>query len=446
MKADTPKILLVEDDPALALTLTTALEAEGYAVEGTHSAESAIERLDREPFPIVISDIYLERQTGLDVLDRARALNPHGAVIIMTGKGSLETVLEATRLGAFEYLSKPFSMERLVEVVRSAEQASRERDAETAAATEPSTAMAGRSVAMVEVYKFISRLAPTDATVLLRGETGTGKELAAQLIHSNSPRARGRFVVVDCAALTGTLLESELFGAVRGAYTGADRDRTGLLEAAAGGTVFLDEIGEMEPAFQLRFLRFLQEKEVRPVGSSTTRKVDVRVIAATNRDLNKLRAEGRFREDLWYRLSVAYLELPPLREHREDIPALAERLLAEFAQLYGRRARLEPEAVQALTEYSWPGNVRQLRHLLERLVILSSSPVLDAESVRSALPTDFPAPPAAAGTAPPERLSDAEEEHIRKVLAATGGNKPRAAAILGIERKTLYRKLARMQP
>ncbi len=367
-------------------------------------------------------------------------------VILMSGKGSIETVVEATRGGAWEYLSKPFSIDRLLEAVRGAEASLRESTPHAAESSEPSSAMVGHSAPMMELYKFVARFAPTDVTVLVRGETGCGKELVAQLLHQNSNRAKGKFVVVDCAALPGSLLESELFGAVRGAFTGADRDRMGLFEAAAGGTVLLDEIGEIDPGFQLRLLRFLQEKEVRPVGSTASRKVDVRVVAATNKDLEKMQREGKFREDLWYRLSAATIELPALRHRKDDIALLVEHFLAEFAAQYGRAVRCDSGAMKLLTEYSWPGNVRQLRHLIERLVILSSSLTLDAAAVRAVLPKDHTSSPVAStpASAPAEKLSEAEDEHIRRVLASTGGNKTKTAEILGIERKTLYRKLSRM--
>jgi len=366
----------------------------------------------------------------------------------MTGKGSLETVIESTRGGAFEYLSKPFSVERLMETVRSALRAALAPEPEPAPADDTIRGpMIGNSPAMIEVYKFISRLAPTEATVLLCGETGTGKELVAKLIHQNGPRARARLVVIDCAALKDTLVETELFGAVRGAYTGADRDRAGLLEVAAGGTVFLDEIGEIDTPIQLRLLRFLEEKEIRPVGSTASRKVDVRVIAASNKELGALVGKGVFREDLWYRLNVASLEIPPLRRRREDIPQLVEHFLREFTKAYGRPVRLENGALRLLLEHSWPGNVRQLRHVLEKLVILTPGSVVDAGAVRAAV--EAYAATTAAGAPPSSRsltdLSALEEEHIRKVLEATAGNKSRAAAILGIERKTLYRKLERME-
>ena len=445
------KILLIEDEPAVATTVSAALEAEGYSVAEASSAERALERLAIEDFLVVLTDIFLEQKSGLDVLHRARALNPTCAVILMTGKGSLETVIEATRGGAFDYLSKPFSMDRLLESVRGAFRAAEDHQAEHATTLTASQGpVVGKSPAMVEVYKFIAKVADTDVTVLLCGETGTGKELVARLIHHNGPRAKSRFMVVDCAALPATLLESELFGAVRGAYTGADRDRPGLLEAAGGGSVFLDEIGEIEPAFQLRLLRFLQDKEVRPVGATASRPVDVRVLAATNKDLRSLIAQGRFREDLWYRVNVAVLHIPPLRERREDIPLLAENFLQEFAGVYGRLIRLDSSALRLLTEYFWPGNVRQLQHVLEKLVILMPGPVVQGQALRAALETYEPADvQAAGGPTGRSRLSDLdalEEEHIRRVLQATGGNKTRAAAILGIERKTLYRKLERIQP
>jgi DNA-binding NtrC family response regulator len=437
-----PRILVVEDDPAVALTITTLLDAEGYPVEHSPTSAGALELLAERNFPIVISDIYLDERTGLDILRRARSLNPRCAVILMTARGSLETVVEATEAGAFDYIAKPFLLPQFMQVVRNAQQAvERTPQPEPAGSEGKSPSLVGNSQAMVEIYKFISRVAQADSTVLLQGETGTGKELVARLIHESGPRRSGRFAVVDCGALSATLLEAELFGALRGAYTGADRDRAGLLESADRGTVFLDEIGDIDPAFQLRLLRFLQEREVRPVGSTVSKPVDVRVVAASNRDLRQLVSEKKFREDLWYRLHVTSLELKPLRERSEDIPALAAHFLANFARRSGKTIRLSDAAMKLALKYRWPGNVRQLQNVLERLAILNPSEVVEEAAFRAAIAA---LDPAGEKRPSPESLANREQEHIRKVLDATGGNKTRAAEILGIERKTLYRKLGKM--
>ena len=442
-----PPILVVEDDAAVSQTVVALLEAEGYSVQEAGSSAEALEQLARNNYPIVLSDIYLDERSGLDILRRARALNPQCAVILMTARGSLETVLEATRAGAFDYIAKPFPLDRLIEVVRNAEHSLQEAPFVAGATTGASPALIGNSPAMVEAYKFISRVAATDTTVLLQGETGTGKERVARLIHDSSPRRNNRFVVVDCGAMPGTLLEAELFGALRGAYTSADRDRIGLLESAEGGTVFLDEIGEIDPAFQLRLLRFLQEREVRPLGSAASRKVDVRVIAASNRDLRRFVAEKKLRDDLWYRLQVTSFELAPLRERSQDIPLLAQHFLEIFRERFGKAPQLSDEAMKLAIRYSWPGNVRQLQNVLERLTILHPGAVVNEEVFRDALAALDPSG-GGGGKArlSSDTLAEAEEEHIRKVLAATHGNKTRAAELLGIERKTLYRKLEKMRP
>jgi len=403
------------------------------------STREALERLERQPYAIVISDIYLDDRTGLDVLEAARRRDPSCAVILMTARGTMETVMAATRGGAFDYIAKPFELERLLETIRRAEQAREAAEAEEPESEEPpESEMIGSSPQMVEVYKIISRVAPTDATVLVEGETGTGKELVARMIHAQSPRAAQPFVAVDCAAIPPSLLESELFGALRGAYTGADRDRIGVFEAAHRGTVFLDEIGDIEPGFQLKLLRFLQDREVRPVGAARPKPVDVRVIAATNRDLQKLVEEGKFRQDLWFRINVVRILLPPLRQRRGDVALLAQHFLKKYNERYRQQARLLPDGLRALEECTWPGNVRQLQHMIERLVILAPQARIDEAAVREAIASTAPR------EHPVETLAAAEQEQIRRVLEATGGNKSRAAKILGIERKTLYRKLERM--
>jgi len=327
----------------------------------------------------------------------------------------------------------------MIETVKRAEASRGDLEDEIEPEELPETAMIGSSRGIVEIYKTVSQVAPTDATVLIEGETGTGKELIAGMIHRCSLRANQPFVAVDCASIAPSLLESELFGAMRGAFTGADKDRIGVFEAAHKGTVFLDEIGEIELNFQMKLLRFLEEREVRPVGASRSKVVDVRVVAATNRDLQKMVDEGKFRQDLWFRLNVIRLVLPPLRERRGDVPLLARFFVGRYNARYSRDAKLTDSGVKALEEHTWPGNVRQLQHLIERLTILAPNERIDGEAVRDALAAMEPRDHSV------ETLQDAESEQIRKVLAATGGNKSRAAQILGIERKTLYRKLERMK-
>jgi DNA-binding NtrC family response regulator len=431
-------LLLVEDDPALQFTIQTALEENGYGVDAVSTTGEALERLNSNSYPIVISDIYIDERTGLDVLDAARRRDPRCSVILMTGRGTMETVMAATRGGMFDYIAKPFELDVLLEAIERAK-ASREEEADDEFEDEelPDTEFIGSSPAMIDIYKTVSRAAPTDATVVIEGETGTGKELVARMIHRNSRRSTHPFVPVDCGAIAPTLLESELFGAVRGAYTGADRDRTGVFEAANRGTVFLDEIGEIDMGFQTALLRFLQEGEVRPVGASRSKEVDVRVICATNKDLQRMVEEEKFRKDLWYRLNTVRIFLPPLRERRGDIPLLVKFYLDRYRGRYSREVKLMDSGVRALQDFTWPGNVRQLQHMMERLTILADR--IDGEAVHHALTA------MESREKPVDTLADAEEDQIRRVLSATGGNKSKAAQLLGIERKTLYRKLERMK-
>jgi two-component system response regulator HydG len=437
------RLLVVEDDPAVRTTVVTFLELEGYSVDAVSSTGEALERLSENSYPIVISDIYIDDRTGLDVLNAARNKDPECSVILMTARGTMETVMAATRGGAFDYVAKPFEIDRMLDTIKRAEAArgGKDSDKEKEAGPDdlPESEMIGSSAAMVEIYKTASLVAPTDATVLIEGETGTGKELVARMIHRFSARASQPFVPVDCGSIAPTLLESELFGALKGSYTGADRDRMGVIESANRGTVLLDEIGDIELNFQFKLLRFLQEREIRPVGASRGKQVDVRVIAATNREMQKMVDEGKFREDLWFRLNVVRIVIPPLRERRGDVPLLARFFLNKYNARYRHSARLMESGLKALQEYTWPGNVRQLQHLVERLTILAQGGRIDAAAVQQALTA------MESREDPVETLAEAEEEQIRRVLAATGGNKSRAAQILGIERKTLYRKLERMK-
>jgi DNA-binding NtrC family response regulator len=434
------RLLVVEDDSSVRTTVVTFLELEGYAVDAVSSTREALQRLQQHSYPVVISDIYLDERTGLDVLDAATTANPDCAVILMTGRGSMETVMRATEGGAFDYIAKPFELDTLLETIKRAESRNAPETGDEAVAVEdlPDSEMIAISPKMVDIYKTVSQVAPKDTTVLIEGETGTGKELIARMIHRYSTRADQPFIPVDCGAIAPTLIESELFGAVRGAYTGSDRDRAGVFETAHRGTVFLDEIGEVDQSFQLKLLRFLQEREIRPVGAPRARQIDVRVLAATNRDLKRLIDEGKFREDLWYRLAVIRIQVPPLRERRGDVPLLAQYFVERSNARFNTSAKLTESGLRALEDYAWPGNVRQIQHMIERLCILTAGGRIDRVEVEDAIDSMEPREHAS------ESLADTEADQIRKVLAAAGGNKSRAAKILGIERKTLYRKLERM--
>jgi DNA-binding NtrC family response regulator len=432
-------ILLVEDDSSVRTTIVTFLELEGFQIEAVANTHDALARLANRQYPLVISDIYIDERTGIDVLMAAKKQNHGCPVILMTARGSMETVMAATQNGAFDYLAKPFDLDTLLEAVQRALRNGDTGDQEAEPEDLPETEMIGSSPGMVEIYKTVSRVAPTDATVVIEGETGSGKELVARLIHRFSKRVAQPFVPVDCASIPSALIESELFGAMKGAFTGADRDRIGVFEAANRGTVFLDEIGDIDLAFQVKLLRFLQEREIRAVGASREKKVDVRVVVATNRDLQKMVEEGKFREDLWFRLNVVRLALPPLRERRNDVPLLTHYFLNKYNSRYNRSVKLTESGLKTLKDFTWPGNVRQLQHLIERLTILAPNERIDSEAVQDAIEA------MSRGGAAGETLAETESDQIRRVLAATGGNKSRAAAILGIERKTLYRKLERIK-
>jgi len=434
------RLLVVEDDASVRSNIVTCLELEGFAVDAVGSTREALNRLAQENYPIVLSDIYIDERSGLDVLRVARENNPHCAVILMSGRGSMETVMAATRGGAFDYLAKPFDFDDMIDKIRRAEASLLEADEKEARIDDiPETDMIGSSPGMVEIYKTLAQVAPTEATVLIEGETGTGKELIARMIHRHSRRSDKPFVPVDCGSIPPSLLESELFGALKGAFTGADRDRVGVFEAAHTGTVFLDEIGDIDLNFQAKLLRVLQEKEIRPLGASRAKSIDVRVVAATNKNVRQLVEDGKFREDLWFRLDVVKVELPPLRERTGDLPLLVQKFQDRYNERYARQSVTTKSGLAALDSYTWPGNVRQLQHMMERLVILAPQGRIDDAAVREAIAD------AEGRDAPVETLEDAKAEQIKKVLAAANGNKSKAAKILGIERKTLYRLIDRFQ-
>ena len=436
-------ILVIDDEEAITSTVSMFLESRGYQVDVANDGETALEKIASGRYRIVVSDIYIDRVSGMQILEAAKAANSGTEVILITARGSVRTTVEAEARGAFEFVAKPFEMGTLLAAIERAGAAGQAAPpAQDETPLEPFGDLVGCSPAIVEVYKRIARCARADETVLISGETGVGKELVARAIHENSPRAKHPFLVADLGAVSASLWESELFGSVRGAFTGADRDRPGVVEAARGGTVFFDEIGEVPPEFQSKLLRFLQEKEYRPVGAPAARKSDARVVAATNRNLEEMVASGGFREDLFYRLNVLTIDVPPLRERTADVPLLANRFLEEAVARAGRRVWLDPSAMDALKRFTWPGNVRQLRNTLVRLTAFNPEGAILTADVDRELNK---APAAESDDQVPTELSDIERRHILQVLDDAGGNKTRAAEMLGIQRRTLYKKLSRIE-
>jgi len=450
--SDTVKILLVDDDTGILDTLKILFRCEGYAVAVAASGKAAIEALERERPDIVLTDIRMPGTTGLEVMARAREVDPEIAVILMTAQASLQSAVRAVNEGAYYYLQKPFANDELLAICKRAAEArllkAENRKLRREIGKRGGDAGArpiGRSRRFTDVLKLAETVAPTDSTVLISGESGTGKEVVARYIHALSGRAEGPFATLNCGALPESLLESELFGHVKGSFTGAVRDKDGLLAAAAGGSFFLDEIGEMSAATQVKLLRALQEREVVPVGATEPIPIDVRIIAATNRDLEEGIRRGTFRSDLYYRLNVIQLRLPPLRDRCEDIPLLARHFLERLA---GREEGaaikdLSEEALHLLLEYDWPGNVRELENALERAAVVTPGEVIEADALPERL-LDAPAPRLVEEDVPQNPTMEMiERAYIHWVLRSEGGNKTRAAEVLGIDPSTLYRKINR---
>lgn len=441
------RILLVEDDEALRVTQTIYLRQEGFEVVAASDRNSARSKLGRESFDVVVTDLRLGKQSGLDVVRDGRELQPQAEIIVITGYGSVESAVEAMKDGAYDYLTKPVDPEMLVRIIHKAlERQELKRRVTTLRNRIARETGLDRIVAvsgeMRSVLDAVEAVAKTDATVLIEGESGTGKELMARLIHQRSERAEGPFLGINCGAVAESLLESELFGHARGSFTGAHKDHKGLFEAADGGTLFLDEIAEVTPGFQVKLLRTLQEHTVRRVGDTREVEVNVRVIAATNQDLNQLVRDGRFRQDLFFRIKVIPIQLPPLRKRRDDILPMAQSFLTRFSNRMGRRVpRLTEAAKRKLLQHDWPGNVRELENTLERALIFKRSDEIDAQdlSVEVCIPTVQ----GEAGSSGPSLLplDEVERRHILDVLARCGGNKARAAETLQIGYNTLWRKL-----
>ncbi len=444
-------ILVIDDDIETCEFLSEVFGDAGWSVDTATTPEEAAAKMG-DRIDLIVSDVRLgARIDGIELLKRFRRDYPRIPVILISGFGSLETAVESIREGAFDFISKPFNVEEVVATARRAiefsEQSTDPRRERTADLGEAITgsALVGRSREMIALYKEIARVAPSRSTVLITGESGTGKELVARAIHDNSPRSERPFVPVNCGALTETLLESELFGHQKGSFTGAVSDKKGLFEEADRGTIFLDEIGETSQALQVKLLRVLQEGEIRRVGGSGPIKVDVRVIGATNRDLEEEVRRGSFREDLFYRLSVVTLRVPPLRERVADIPALAAHFLKRACSTAARDVTLSEQALRMLTKYPWPGNVRELENTIEHLALYSR----DARITADDLPDKFRESAAEVRTGLADLFDDLptidelERRYMLHVLAAVGGNRTRAAETMGVDRRTLYRMAER---
>ncbi len=440
----TAKILVVDDEPKVAAIMERMTRHLGYEPAVASGAEEALRRFAEEPFDVVLTDVRLGTIDGLALLRSLRERDTSVPVVLVTGYASIPSAMEAIQSGAFDYISKPLTLEALQRVMtRAVEQRALSRRAPERAAEEvvelPN--IVGASAAMLEVFKTVARVAPRFSSVLLLGESGTGKELVAKSLHEQSPRAANRFVPVNVAAIAEGLLESELFGHVRGAFTGATGTRRGLFEEAHLGTLFLDEIGELPAALQVKLLRALQEHRIKPVGGNEEIEVDVRLIAATNRDLEKMIRAGKFREDLFYRLNVITISLPPLRERKEDIPSLVEHFRQKLERESGHVSpRFAPAALARLAEYDWPGNVRELENVVARAVMMSPLDVIGSESLQS-LGRTADAESSARDEFP--KLASVVADYVRRVLEHTGGNRTRAAQILGISRRTIHRMSAR---
>ena len=437
-------ILIVDDEPSIRKTLSMLLRSEGHVALEADGLEAAGAALERNQVDLVVLDLRLGDANGMSLLAQLGASANPAESIVMTAYASIETAVEAMRLGAYDYLTKPINPDELMLRINKVlekkslrEEVTRLRE-KLSGRDQLSKIIAG-SPAMCGILDLVERIRNQDIPVLVTGETGTGKEVVARAIHSTSRRARGPFIAVNCCALPEELLDSELFGHVKGAFTGATANMRGLFQRAHGGTLFLDEIGDISPRLQAKLLRVLQEGEVRPVGGESEVKVDVRVIVATNRDLDAMVAEGSFRSDLLFRLNVLPIALPPLRERREDIALLVEHFLTQLRKSRGRDdLSLTEAARRKLVGYDWPGNVRQLENIIERSFALHAKPVLDADEIAFG-----PIPAGAAGKEDETRLSltEVESRHIHRVLAAHGGNQVVAARVLGISRSTLRRKL-----
>jgi len=429
------RILVAEDDAEMLELLSRVLREEGFRVLPASDGHQALARIEEGDFDLVLSDVRMPGPDGMEVLRRAMASRLHQPVILMTAFGSISSAVEAMRAGAFHYLTKPFNLDDLLEIVNGAATQIRQLRSIHAEAGDAAFPIVFRSPAMARLLAMAGEVAPTTASVLIAGASGTGKELLARAIHAISGRGQRPFVPVDCGAIPEGLMESELFGHKRGAFTGSVADKAGIVEEADGGTLFLDEVGNLPASMQAKLLRFLQDRRFRRVGDAVERSVDLRVVSATNRDLSEAVAEGAFREDLYYRLAVISLAIPALRERREDIPPLVYHFIRQFNAEAGYAVEgVRQDALELLVDHAWPGNVRQLENVIERAVILRKAGLVQ--------PSDLPPEMGSTAAGDSSRsLDELERQHILQLLEECGGNRSRVARILGISRRTVYRKL-----
>jgi len=452
-RSSQPSILVVDDESGILQTLQILLKNEGFDVTTAQGGKAGLEALKAHAPDIVLTDVRMPQVTGIDILAAVRQQDPETPVILMTAQASLQTAIQAVNEGAFYYIQKPFSNDDMVAICRRAadyrnlraenKQLKQEiRRRERSGLVKP----LGKSRPFGDVMRLAEQVAPTESTVLIQGESGTGKEVIARYIHELSARSEGPFLSLNCGALPESLLESELFGHVKGSFTGAVRDKQGLFAAARGGTFFLDEIGEMSPATQVKLLRVLQEREAIPVGGTEAVPLDVRVVAATNRDLEEEIRRGRFRTDLFYRLNVIAIHLPPLRDRRDDIPIFVDAFLKRIAKEHGEELKsLAPETLEVIMAYDWPGNVRELENALERAVVLVKANVIPLSAVPTKIMERKAEPLVTEEVRTNPTLDVIEQAYITWVLNAEGGNKTRAAEVLGIDPSTLYRKLSKYE-
>jgi DNA-binding NtrC family response regulator len=441
------KILVVDDDLEMCGMLSDVLKEEGFSVTTTGDSLEASKLLKREEFDVLVTDLKMKGLRGLDLLERVGQVAPMMPVIIITAFGTIESAIKAMKMGAYDYITKPFQMDELVLTVRKALETRLLKKEVIRLRKEVESRydfhqLIGKSPSMQKIYQLIERISDSSSNVLITGESGTGKELVAKALHYNVVRKGGHFVAINCAAIPETLLESELFGYKKGAFTDATSDKKGLIFEANEGTLFLDEIAEMPLTLQAKLLRVIEEREVRPLGDTNSYSVDVRIISTTNRDIESLIQQGRFREDLYYRLKVIDIEMPPLRERREDVPLLIQHFITKFSSEFKKNVSgVSEPGLRLLLNYSWPGNVRELENVIQRAITLSQHEMIRPEDLPPSMLQETEKNTLEKGVREKYTIDQLEKEYIRCILIEVGGNKSKAAEILGLDRKTLYRKL-----